>query len=111
MFIHIVETATDFQSITKAHRDFIANIIRLSMVDNMVVQESFERIFQLCLRFIAVIKILHEQLSPETDAKNERKHKIRSRPVIIPQEELEAIEKDFTANIAQIFQVLIDFGV
>ena len=104
-FIQIIETASDFQSIMKAHRDFISSIVRLSMVDNLVVQENFERIFQLCLRFVAVVRILHEQLSPERRETTDVNPKLRQRPVIIPQEELDAIQKDFTLNISQIFQV------
>ena len=104
-FIHTIETASDFQSVMKAHRDFIASIVRLSMVDNLVVQENFERIFQLCLRFVAMVRILQEQQFPERSGAAEVNPKPRSRPVIIPQEELDAIQKDFTTNVSQIFQV------
>ena len=104
-FIHKIETASDFQSVMKAHRDFIASIVRLSMVDNLVVQENFERIFQLCLRFVAVVRILHEQQFPEQSATSDVNAKTRPRPVIVPQEELDAIQKDFTTNVSQIFQV------
>lgn len=107
-FIQIVETASDFQSVMKAHRDFIASIVRLSMVDNLVVQENFERIFQLCLRFVAVVRILHEQQFPEQREANDARPKPRPRPVIIPQEELDAIQKDFALNISQIFQVALE---
>jgi hypothetical protein len=47
--ISAIDSVTDFQSVLKAHRAFVVNIMRLSMIDNIVVQEAFERVFQVIL--------------------------------------------------------------
>jgi hypothetical protein len=46
ILMQAIDTQHDFQSIIKAHRAFITNVIRLSMIDNIIVQEGFERVFQ-----------------------------------------------------------------
>jgi hypothetical protein len=41
-----IENSNSFQQVLRAHRNFIANILRLSMVDNLTIQEGIERILQ-----------------------------------------------------------------
>jgi Gamma tubulin complex component C-terminal len=56
-----IESAGEFQSVLRAHRNFIASVTRLSSVDNLTVQEAIERVLQVCLRFIAICRLLHQQ--------------------------------------------------
>jgi hypothetical protein len=48
---------TEFQAVLMAHRHFLANILRLSMLDNQAIQECFDRLLHLCLRFVAACRI------------------------------------------------------
>lgn len=41
-----LDIAADFQEVLKAYKSFVSNLIRLAMVDNLTIQECFERIFQ-----------------------------------------------------------------
>ncbi len=94
-----IDTATSFQHVLRAHRNFIANMIRLSMVDNLTIQEGIERILQVCLRFIAISKLLVQQ--EEFDGSVANNH-----PVVIPPEEIDAINKEFISQITYLFSIL-----
>eukprot|EP01033_Poteriospumella_lacustris_P004996 gene4998-3570_t len=48
---------TEFQAVLMAHRHFLANILRLAMLDNQAIQECFDRLLHLCLRFVAACRI------------------------------------------------------
>jgi Gamma tubulin complex component C-terminal len=65
--IEEIEAATEFQTVLRAHRNFIAAVTRLSSVDNLTVQEAIERVLQVCLRFIAVCRLLHQQEDNDND--------------------------------------------
>jgi hypothetical protein len=56
-----VAAANDFQQVLRIHRNFLATVLRVSLVDNVTVQDSIERVLQSCLRFIAVCRLLHQQ--------------------------------------------------
>lgn len=58
IFLNILETISDYQSVLKAHRNFVSNIVRLSMIDNIVVQEGFERVFQ-----VTIASAIHTNIS------------------------------------------------
>lgn len=47
----------EFQAVLLAHRHFLANVLRLSMLDNQGIQENFDRLLHLCLRFVAACRI------------------------------------------------------
>ena len=55
-----ITTATDFQAVLRAHKTFMSNILRLSLVDNTTIQEGIDRILYVCLRFIAICRIMHQ---------------------------------------------------
>ena len=74
-------------------------MIRLSMVDNLTIQEGIERILQVCLRFIAISKLLVQQ--EEFDGSVANNH-----PVVIPPEEIDAINKEFISQITYLFSIL-----
>ncbi len=57
----VVEGATDFQAVLRAHRNFLSSVLRASLVDNVTVQDSIERVLQVCLRFVAASRLLHQQ--------------------------------------------------
>ena len=94
-----IDAAASFQHVLRAHRNFIANMIRLSMVDNLTIQEGIERILQVCLRFIAISKLLVQQ--EEFDGSVTNNH-----PVVIPPEEIDAINKEFISQITYLFSIL-----
>jgi hypothetical protein len=56
---HEIAEATDFQAVLRAHKAFTANLLRLSLIDNLAVQEGIDRILHICLRFIAICRIMH----------------------------------------------------
>ena len=57
----VIAAAADFQGVLRAHRNFLATVLRVSMVDQLTVQEGVERVLQVCLRFIAVCRLLQQQ--------------------------------------------------
>lgn len=61
-----IESAAEFQTVLRAHRNFIASVTRLSSVDNLTVQEAIERVLQVCLRFVAICRLLHQQEDQDT---------------------------------------------
>ena len=119
-----VDAATDFQVVLRAHRHFLATVLRVSLVDNLSVQEGIERVLQACLRFVAVCRLLQQQegvdetpsspfdstqLAPVLSADSpgaKIRARVRSLPVIVPPEELEAIQKEFFSQVAYLFQVM-----
>lgn len=117
-----IATASDFQSVLRAHKTFTSNMLRLSLIDNTSVQEGIERILQVCLRFIAVCRIQHQvednQQSPshpDDDASRSfrttvpaREHQalLQSLPIYVPPEELGFIRKDFFAQVTLLFQLM-----
>lgn len=129
-----VEAASDFQMVVRAHRNFIAAVLRVSLVDHLTVQEGVERVLQACLRFIAVCRLLQQQEGVDDDDNNYEggggggqqqqqqlalsslllapspnsrvQERVRSLPVAVPPEELEAVRKEFFSQIAFLFQVM-----
>ena len=122
-----IATASDFQSVLRAHKTFTSNMLRLSLIDNTSVQEGIERILQVCLRFIAVCRIQHQvedsQQPSHTDEEASRSFRstasrastreipashalLQSLPIYVPPEELGFIRKDFFAQVAVLFQLM-----
>ena len=114
-------SASDFQSVLRAHRNFLATIMRLSSVDNLVIQEGIERVLQVCLRFIAVCRLLHQQVQGEGDGdntpeslKSNRKSyspgrpdaRKRTVPVVVPPEEVDGVRKEFFTQMSYLFQIM-----
>jgi hypothetical protein len=68
-----MEAASDFQYVLRAHKHFLANVLRLSLLDNASVQEGLERILHICLRFIAVCRLMHQsELGPGEQQEQEQ---------------------------------------
>ena len=94
--------ASNFQDVLLAHRNFLSSVLRLSLVDNITVQEGIERVFHVCLRFVAVCRILHQQ--EDIIVGKSKNDKIA--PIVIPSEEIEAIRKDFFSQISYLFAIM-----
>ena len=92
-----IETARDFQIVLRAHRNFLASLVRLAMVDNLAIQEAIERILQVCLRFVAVCRIRTQESSAADRT---------ATTYDIPPEETEAIQKDFYSHMLYFFQIM-----
>jgi hypothetical protein len=119
-----IQTATDVQAVSLAHRNFLAMLSRLAMLDNMTIQEGIERILHLCLRFVAVCRILHQQeediytnacqgyepdqvnTSDDIFSSDLHYHLLRPKPILVPTEELDGIYKEFFAQITYFFHLL-----
>lgn len=109
-------SASDFQSVLRAHRNFLATIMRLSSIDNLVIQEGIERVLQVCLRFIAVCRLLHQQEENITTGNPQattRSYsplasdvKKRIVPVVVPPEEIDGVRKEFFTQISYLFQIM-----
>ena len=52
--------AVEFQAVLRAHKNFLSGVLRLSLIDNVSVQEGLERILQVCLRFVAACRLRHQ---------------------------------------------------
>lgn len=120
-----ISEAADFQSVLRAHKTFTANMLRLSLIDHAAVQEGIERILHICLRFIAICRILHRsefldvedaddypssaQTSPHKNggllSDAERINMLHA-PIYVPPEELDFIRKDFFAQVSLLFQLM-----
>lgn len=72
-----VNEAVDMQIVLKTHRIFLSNVSKMSFIDNVNIQESFDRILQVCLRFISLCQLLyldqHYQLSQSEYQEKQRK--------------------------------------
>lgn len=95
-------TASNFQDVLMAHRNFLSSVLRLSLVDNLTVKEGIERVFHVCLRFIAVCRLLHQQ----EDLVIGKTTNEKIQPIVIPHEEIEAIRKDFFSQISYLFAIM-----
>jgi hypothetical protein len=97
-----ISTAVDFQSVLRAHRNFVASIVKMSFVDNSVIQDAIERVLQICLRFLSVSSLLRLQDVPSS--KDSQGAAITTPAV--PPEELIAIKKDFFSQLSYLFQLM-----
>lgn len=52
--------ASEFQAVLRAHKNFLATVLRLSLVDNVAIQEGMERVLQVSLRFVSVCRLRHQ---------------------------------------------------
>ena len=125
-----IQEATEFQSVLRAHKNFLSNMLRLSLIDNVSIQEGIERILQICLRFIAICRIMHQSEfldEQDNDASNFAsasagasgsgsatgnnnnngvQQRPFTRPIFIPPEELGFIRKDFFTQVSMLFQIM-----
>jgi hypothetical protein len=111
-----MKSAHDFQLVMRAHRNFLAGVCRLSMIENATIQEGIDRVLHICMRFIAVCRLLHQQ-EEEVYAYAARAggglydsstpdDPMPPPPITLPPEELDAIHSEYFAQIAYLFQVM-----
>lgn len=100
--------ANDFQMVLRLHRSYLANVLRLMCLDHMNIQETFERLFHLCIRFICLhhLQQHQEQRQQEETFHDEYESKNVSPPIVIPTEEMEDIYKEFIQQIAMLLQLM-----
>lgn len=125
-----IAEAADFQAVLRAHKTFTANVLRLSLIDNLSVQEGIDRILHICLRFIAICRIMHRSEFLDVDdgadgaggggvsEPNTPSNKgtgvlsdadritLLHAPIYVPPEELEFIRRDFFAQVSLLFQMM-----
>lgn len=92
--------AVDFQLVLRAHKTFLANILRLSMIDNSSIQDSMDKIVHICIRFIALYRLMSE---------NENMDSVPAAvvpPLYVPPEELSIIRKEFYAQVGYLFYLM-----
>jgi hypothetical protein len=92
-----------------------------------MVQEGIERVLQVCLRFVAYCRLLHQQedndvkvgwsAKPPHGTGQSASHSLPGRadikakvvrdvPIVLPPEELEAIRKEFFTQISYLFHIM-----
>lgn len=99
-------SSNDFQVVLRIHKKFLANIVKLSMVDHLGIQETLDRLLHLCLRFIACCRIQSEAAeSSDSGARDEGINDGNS-SVYLPSEELDSIEKEFYQQLSFLFQAM-----
>jgi hypothetical protein len=103
----------DFATVVRHHRLFLSNVARHGMVDNVVVQDGIDSILHVCLRFLALCRILLQDDSIEEGLV----------PVVIPPEEFDSLQVEFVSlvlhlmhhmrrvdNVNQGFLLRLDFN-
>ena len=109
-----IRQASDLQYVMKAHRNFMAVILRLTMADNVVVQEGIDRVIQVVLRFIALLWTYDEEMNVRTQKEELVTSTGRARYQQSPRNqnealflsELESIKKEFSSQINYLFQIM-----
>lgn len=109
------KSSQNFKSVLQAHKNYLATVIRLSMVDNVIVQDAIERVLHGCMRVIAVyhflleedrdrLSVLQHQFSSGED--DEPRTKQPSSSSSIPLQEVEALKKDFFSQMSYLLQIM-----
>ena len=98
VLLNQMRNTNSFKVILQAHRNFISTVIRMSMADNTIVQDAIERVMQVCMRFIAICAVCEENSMDNTSS--------RTRGIVVPPEEIEAIRKDFFTQSVYLFHIM-----
>lgn len=115
-----VDSALEFQQVLRAHRNFLAAVLKASLVDNMTVQDAIDRVIQACLRFVAVCRLMQQQEGIDADGglaeddyamfrRAVSPSKVSAStllPVVVPAEEVESVRKDFFSQIVYLFTIM-----
>eukprot|EP01041_Mallomonas_annulata_P008780 gene8780-18157_t len=105
-----INGSTDLQAVMRSHRNFITTIIRLSMIDNLSVQDGLDRILQICLRFVSLCwykdKDNDTDKGIDIDTEHSNAHSNSLFESNILYEELESIQKDFISNTSSLFNMM-----
>jgi hypothetical protein len=102
--------SNDFQTILRIHKKFLVNILKLSMIDHLGIQEIIDRILHICLRFIACCRLQNHSdqaifSQPKDQSGNvSSKKEAAEEFTYIPEEEFENIQKEFYQQISLLFQ-------
>ena len=110
----------NFKTVLQAHKNYLAAVIRLSMVDNAIVQDAIERVLQVCLRFIAIYHYLMEEDQDVSRKQSEIEHETFNitdtessqsihhlkKQSSIPLQEVDALKKDFFSQISYFLQIM-----
>jgi len=86
-----VREARDLQVVMRLHRNFIASIVKLTMVENTVTQDGLERVLQIIYRFVALCWAV-------TSAENV--------PRDLLYDELTYVQADYATQISFLFQII-----
>lgn len=104
-----MKEACDFQTVLRAHRNFVAAIVRLSMIDNLIVQEGIERVLQITLRFIAVFKLINsseDTFERRQSTESGTSSTMKTDQIIVPTEEIDDISREFFTQVSYLYQVM-----
>jgi hypothetical protein len=97
----------DFQAILRIHKKFLANILKLSMIDHLGIQETIDRILFICLRFIACVRIQSDHENPQEGSSGSvNSPRAEESYVFIPVEEYSNIQNEFFLQISFLFQTM-----
>ena len=115
--VHDKTPPHNFKSVLQAHKNYLATVIRLSMVDNVVVQDAIDRVLHACMRVAAIYHLLMEDevegKSPSVLEKGllstgfDRNGMDNANDsAIIPIQEVEALKKEFFSQMSYLLQII-----
>jgi hypothetical protein len=100
----------NFKSVLQAHKNYLATVVRLSMVDNVIVQDAIERVLHACMRVVAVYHLLLEEDREQQGQGQEERHGDSNSSSggtgSIPMQEVEALKKDFFTQMSYLLQIM-----
>lgn len=85
-------SGTNFQSFLRNQRKFLANAMKMSMLNNPALLQSINKVLHCCVRFIAVCRLV-EQLDTK-------------RSLFVPSEEYDDIRACFFAEVKALLMIL-----
>ena len=94
----------NFKSVLQAHKHYLSAVIRLSMVDNAVVQEAIGRVLHCCMRLVALFQWLAEER--EGLGGSDRPDTGTNSSSGIPLAEVEALKREFFSQMWHLLQLM-----
>eukprot|EP00981_Chlorochromonas_danica_P010507 scaffold3243_cov173-Ochromonas_danica.AAC.40 len=101
-----LKTCRDFQSALTNHRHFLANIVRLTWLDQLALQENIDRILHLCWRFVASYQLLVQSCGFGSTSADDVSSGKYNPPVIVPSQEFDNIIRDFFQQVQYLVHMM-----
>lgn len=105
----------NFKSVLQAHKNYLAAVIRLSMVDNVIVQDAIDRVLHGCMRVVAIYQFLLEEDRERVNTLQAHQGAAEQPPSSdppkasassIPLQEVETLKKDFFSQMSYLLQIM-----
>ena len=89
---------SDFATIARLHRTFVANMVKHCMIENSIIQEGIEHILHLCCRFLSICTLLLKE-----DSLGDKNFPVG---VVVPPEEFDALYTEFIAQVGYLVHMI-----